>query len=241
MSGHSQFANIKHRKGLQDSKKAKIFIKIGKEIMVAVKNGGADINSNSNLRAAIEKAKANNMPKDNYIKIIKKASTKEDMSKFLEIKYEAYGPCGIAYIIECLTDNINRTAANIRSYFNRYKCSLGQANSVLFLFERKGQLGFMNDTFNEDEIFEWVVENDCENLDVNQNNFLITCDSKKFKNMQRFLLEKNISNFFISEIKWIPKETIKINKNDFIKNETLIQILQNDDDIQNVFTNLFYD
>lgn len=239
MSGHSKFANIKHRKGAQDANRSKMFVKIAKEITVAVKKGGGpDPNSNSALRSILVKAKANNMPKDSYMKAIKKAAGAGDESNFTEISYEGFGPGGVAYIVDCLTDNHVRTAAKIRSYFKKCNGSLGQTNSVSYLFEKKGLIGFTSDSLTEDEVFEWVMENDGENLDVNDDEFLITCSVDNFEKMQKFIESKNIDSVFVSEVKWIAKDIVNPVGKDLDDNQELIDRLEDDEDVENFYHNL---
>ncbi len=239
MSGHSQFANIKHRKDAQDAKKAKVFVKISKEITIAVKKFGPDLNSNSTLRTVIEKAKLNNMSKSTYLKIIQRAVGLGNSKNYNNVMYEGYGPNGVAFIINCLTDNQNRTTANIRSYFNKVEGSLGQNNSVNYLFEQKGLIGFNDDFLTEEKVLNWVVENECDDLKCSNNNFLITTNLQKFEEMKKFLFKQNIKNFDVCEIIWIP--IVKITNNSNLISEKinqLIDLLNNDEDVENFYHNL---
>ncbi len=239
MAGHSKFANIKHRKDAQDIKRSKLFVKISKEILVAIKRGGTDIETNSSLRNVIDKAKTYNMPKDNYLKIIKKASTlSQDLKNYETIFYEGYGPGDVAFIVECLTDNRNRSSSNIKSYFNKFNGNLGQTNSVLYMFEQKGFIGFESYKFNEETIFDWALEINAENLESDKHNFLIITSMKNFDKTKKFFNNKGIKEFNVLELKWIPNQTIIIKNNEVIeKVKKFINILENDDDVQNVYHN----
>ena len=154
MAGHSQFKNIMHRKGAQDAKRAKIFTRIGREIAVAVKMGAADADSNPRLRASISAAKAANMPNERIDRAIKSASGPDNTDDYAEIRYEGYGPGGIAIIVEAMTDNRNRTAGEVRSYFNKSGGSLGETNSVSFLFQRVGEIQVGKDDTDFDSVFD---------------------------------------------------------------------------------------
>ena len=242
MAGHSQFANIKHRKDVQDSKRAKIFIKISKEINVAVKKGGPNIESNPSLRLVLEKARANNMPKDNYEKVIKKAAGETTTDNYEEVRYEGYGPNGVAVIVECLTDNRNRTAANVRSYFTKKGGSLGQTNSVAYLFECKGIIAFSNDQLCEDEVLEWLLETKAEDLQVENNNFIIITAPDKLMQVKKFLTEvKKINDFDVVEITMNPTQFVEVDSSTKEKVEGLINLLEEDDDVQQVYHNAQWD
>lgn len=154
MSGHSKWKNIMHKKEKTDSQRAKVFTKIGREIILAVKEGGPDPASNSKLKDLIAKAKDNNVPNDNIDRVIKKASGAENSDNFEEITYEGYGPCGIAVIVECLTDNRNRTAGNLRHYFDKNGGNLGQNGSVGWMFTKKGVIVIDKEEYDEDRLME---------------------------------------------------------------------------------------
>ena len=180
MAGHSKFKNIMHRKGAQDKKRAKTFSRLGREISVSVKKGGMDPESNIRLRSAISAAKALNMPKDNIDRAIKKGEGNDPDSNYEEIRYEGYGPSGIAIIIEAMTNNKNRTAAEIRSTFGKYGGSLGETGSVSYNFKRLGSILLDKKLVQEEELFEFVVDNGSEDLDVNEDEYIIYCDQNRF-------------------------------------------------------------
>ena len=165
MAGHSKFKNIMHRKGAQDKKRAKVFSRLGREISVSVKTGGIDPESNVRLRSAISSAKALNMPKENIERAIKKGEGNDPDSNYEEVRYEGYGPDGIAIIVEAMTNNKNRTAAEIRSIFSKSGGNLGESGSVSFNFKRLGLINLDKKITSENEIFEFVVENGSEDLE----------------------------------------------------------------------------
>ena len=176
MAGHSKFKNIMHRKGAQDKKRAKTFSRLGREISVSAKAGGSDPETNIRLRSAITSAKALNMPKDNIERAIKKGDGNDPDSNFEEVMYEGYGPAGIAIIDEAMTNNKNRTAAEIRSIFSKSGGNLGETGSVSFGFKRLGSISLEKKLAKEEELFEFVVENGSEDLEINNDEFIIYCD-----------------------------------------------------------------
>jgi YebC/PmpR family DNA-binding regulatory protein len=176
MAGHSKFKNIMYRKGAQDKKRAKIFSRLGKEIAVAVKISGSDPNSNIRLRSAISNAKTLNMPKDNIDRAIKKGEGNDSDSNYEEIRYEGYGPSGVAIIVEAMTNNKNRTAAEIRSTFNKFGGSLGENGSVSHGFKRFGEISLDKKLAQENEIFEFAVNNESKDLEVSEDAYLIYCN-----------------------------------------------------------------
>lgn len=236
MSGHSKWATIKRKKGEIDAKRGKIFTKIGRELMVAVKEGGPDPDSNSKLRDVIAKAKANNMPNDNIQRSIKKASGEGNTKEYFEMVYEGYGPCGIAVMVETLTDNKNRTAGDLRHYFDKNGGNLGQNGCVGFMFDRKGIIviekadGIDEDTLMMDALDagadDFNVEDDCYEIMTTPDNFSTTRDA----------LDKKGYTFVQAEINYIPQTTTAIdNEEDEKKMERLIDMLEENDDVQNVY------
>jgi len=175
MAGHSKFKNIMHRKGAQDKKRAKTFSRLGKEIAVAVKTGGADPESNIRLRSAINTAKNLNMPKDNIERAVKKGEGNDPDSNYEEVRYEGYGPEGTAIIVEAMTNNKNRTAAEIRSIFSKSGGNLGESGSVSFGFKRLGAISIEKNLATEEEIFDFSVENGSEDLEVNEEDYVVYC------------------------------------------------------------------
>lgn len=236
MSGHSQFKNIMYRKGAQDIKRGKVFSKITREIMVAVKEGGADPEGNTRLRSALINARLENMPKDNIERAIKKAQGANDEANFYSVRYEGYGPGGVAVIVEGLTDNKNRTAPAVRSLFTKFGGSLGETNSVSFQFDHVGYIAFAKEDISEDTIYEAAI--DAEALDVisSDDSFEIISTIENF-----IQVRDKLTNIFgdpmEAKIMWRPKNTTLINTNTAITLLKLVEALEDDDDVQAVFTN----
>lgn len=241
MSGHSQFANIKHRKDAQDNKRGKIFQKISKEIYIAVKLHGPNVENNPKLRTILEKARSLNMPKDNITRAIKKASSQGENTNYEEIIYEGYGPSSIAMIIHCLTDNKNRTASNIRSYFNKCHAKLGTSNSVQYLFEKAGVVEFSSKK-SVDDILELILDFDIKELKKNEDIIHLEVNMKDFVSVTAALENVGIENFITNEVRNIPLDYIfpdDITSDDDLNlYQKLIDLLDNDDDVQLIETNL---
>ena len=236
MAGHSKFKNIMHRKGAQDKKRAKVFSRLGREISVAVKIGGIDPESNIRLRSAIGAAKALNMPKDNIVRAIKKGETNDPDSNYQEIRYEGYGPDGVAIIIEAMTNNKNRTAAEIRSIFNKHGGNLGESGSVIFGFNRIGAITLSKNLGEESEIFEFIVENGSEDIEVNEDEYIIYCN----QNELHILNEKIIKKFgesSSSHLTWKSENNINVDKDSADKLFKLLNTLEENEDVQNVSSN----
>ncbi len=235
MAGHSQFANIKHRKDAQDNKRAKKFIKIIKEIKVAVQKGGTDLTQNATLRNVIAKAKALNMPKDKYLNAINKND--KDVNNYEYIIYESYLWEGSSIIISCLTDNKNRTAANIKNYLNKMNFKLAHSNSVLFLYNFQGVIRFESSDYSEDDILELLLEHNINDLNKQDARFIIYCNPKNILEIVNILKENNINNIKSMDPEYIPFETIKISNENIEKSKKLIETLSNDDDVENYYYN----
>ena len=238
MSGHSKWANIKHKKEKTDAQRAKVFTKIGKEISIAVKEGGPDPVSNSKLRDLIQKAKSNNVPNDNIDRIIKKAqgSTSET---YEEIVYEGYGPAGIAVIVETTTDNRNRTAGNVRSYFSKYHGNLGQTGSVGYLFEDKGVIVISNEDgdIDEDKLMETALEAGAEDFVADEEIFEIYTVPEDLYAINE-ALEAAGYTIASAEKSKIPSNYVTLESEDDIKfMNLLIEHLEDDDDVMNVYHN----
>ena len=236
MSGHSQFKNIMYRKGAQDSKRAKVFSKISREITVAVKEGGANPESNSRLRSALLSARSENMPKDNIERAIKKAQGGEDDTDFQFVRYEGYGPGGVAIIVEGLTDNKKRTAPEVRSAFTKYNGNLGEENSVSFQFDHVGYVLYKRDTASEDEIFEAAIDCGAEDIQSSDEIHEIICSIEQLSAV-RDGLSKKFGDPIEARITWKPKNTVPINASTAETLEKLIDLLEDNDDIQLVVTN----
>lgn len=236
MSGHSQFKNIMYRKGAQDSKRAKVFSKISREITVAVKEGGPNPESNSRLRSALISARSENMPKDNVERAIKKASGSDADTDFQAVRYEGYGPGGVAIIVEGLTDNKKRTVPEVRSAFSKYNGSLGEENSVSFQFDHVGCIIFNKDVVSEDEIFEAALECGAEDIQSFDEVYEVTCAIENLASV-RDGLSKKFGDPLEARITWKPKTTVPINRETAATLEKLIDLLEDNDDVQHVVTN----
>ena len=238
MSGHSKWNNIKRKKEKTDGQRAKIFTKIGREIAVAVKEGGSpDPASNSKLKDAIAKAKANNVPNDNIDRIIKKAAGEGNADNYEALQYEGYGPCGIAVIVETLTDNRNRTAGDLRHYFDKYGGNLGQTGCVGFMFKKKGVLAIEAEGLDEDKVMEDALEAGASDFAADEDVFEITTEPDDFSGVRDDLEAKGYT-FVSAEIEQVPDVYSAIEDPDMaLKMEKLLDVLEDDDDVQNVWHN----
>ena len=242
MSGHSRWSNIKNKKAASDAKKGKIFTKLAKEIMVSAKLGGSDIGSNPRLRAAVEKARVYNLPKDNIEKAIKKGAGELEGVDYEEITYEAFGSHGIAYIIEVMTDKKTRTVPELKNIFSKYGGSLGETGSVGYLFDHLGIFIVNAQNIKEDEIIELVIEIGAEDFEIDsENEFVIKCKKEKYHSVSEALnniSEKRGWKILHSELRYEPKTHIDLEAESVKLNLLLIEALENHDDVQNVYNNL---
>lgn len=237
MAGHSQFANIKHRKGAQDAKRAKLFTKLLREITVAAKTGNIDPNFNSRLRNAIIDARSNNLPKDRIEAAIKKVESGLDGDNFDEIRYEGYGPNGIAIIVEALTDNRNRTAGEVRSIFTKAGGSLGETGSVGFMFDRIGLIQFESKIASEDEIFEQAIEIGASEVESDDQLHTIITHPEDFATIRDALIAK-YNDPVSAKLHWQSKDQTEIkNLEQAQKLLKLIENLEDLDDVQSVTGN----
>lgn len=239
MSGHSKWSTIKRKKEKTDGARAKIFTKIGRELAVAVREGGgADPTSNSKLRECIAKAKANNVPNDNIERIIKKAAGSTDSSSYESITYEGYGPCGIAVIVETLTDNRNRTAGDIRHYFDKYGGNLGTQGCVSFMFTQKGLIVIEKEDNDEDKLMEDALEAGAADFSSESDDvYEIYTEPEDFGTVMEEL-EKKGYEFVSADVSMIPSTYTKIEDQEAAeKMLKLLDILDDNDDVQNVWTN----
>jgi len=237
MSGHSKWHNIQNKKGKTDAKRGKIFTKIGKEIAVSVKNGGANPDTNAKLRDVIAKAKAENMPNDNIQRAIKKASGELGSVDYEEIVYEGYGPSGIAVIVECLTDNKNRTAGNVRHAFSKHGGNMGASGCVGFMFQKKGQIVIeKTDELDEDELMMMALDAGAEDFAAEDEVYVITTATEEFSNV-REALEAEGLEFLEAEIKGVPDTYTEIDEETSVKFQKMLDQLEDDDDVQNVYHN----
>ncbi len=235
MAGHSQFKNIMHRKGAQDAKRARMFAKIAREIIVSARMG-ADPSANPRLRAAIAAARAANMPKDNVDRAIKKALGGEDTANYEEVRYEGYGPAGTALIVETLTDNRNRTAPEIRSAFTKAGGNMGESGSVAFMFDRLGLIRLPKSVGSFDEVFEKAVEAGAENLEEDSDGFDVLTSVDDFATV-RDALSQSYPDVGESKLVWRPQNTIAVDEESAQKIFKLIDTLEDNDDVQNVYCN----
>ncbi len=237
MAGHNKWSTIKNKKGKEDAKRGKIFTKLARMIIVAVKEGGPDPEYNASLKTAIEKAKAENMPNDNIERALKKAAGDSESDNFEEVIYEGYGPEGTAVMVSCLTDNRNRTASEVRHAFDKYGGNLGQTGSVSYMFERKGLLVMDGESIDEEEMMMEALEAGAEDFTSEDGIFEIITSTEDFSIVRDNLLE-NGREFIKAELYYIPSNYNDINSDDNIKNmEKLIDILDDNDDVQDVYHN----
>ena len=240
MSGHSKFANIKHKKEKNDAAKGKIFTIIGREIAVAVQEGGADPANNSRLRDVIAKAKANNMPNDTIDRGIKKAAGDANSVNYEYVSYEGYGPGGIAIIVDALTDNKNRTAANVRSAFTKGSGSIGTPGCVSYSFDKKGQIIIDKEEceMDADDLMMIALDAGAEDFSEEDDSFEIITDPDEFSTVREALEKEGIA-MASAEVTMIPQNYVALTDETMLKNlQRTLDLLDEDDDVQNVYTNL---
>ena len=236
MAGHSHWAGIKHKKGKADKQRSKIFSKLSREITVAAKLGDKNPDMNSRLRSAIQSARSANMPKENISRAIDKSEVSTG-SNFENIRYEGFGPFNIAVIVETLTDNKNRSASNLRTIFQKNGGNLGTQGSATHYFQQTGIIKIEKNYEDEDKIYEYVIDSGADDFIKSDDYYEIRCDKNKIYKVKK-KLEENIDNFVSTEIEWMPVSKIDIDKNkkeDVIK---FLEALEDDEDVQNIFTNL---
>lgn len=236
MSGHSKWANIKNKKGKADAARGSVFTKLGRELAVAVKSGGADPNSNSRLRDAIAKAKANNMPNDTIMRSIKKASGELNAVNYEEMQYEGYAPGGVAVIVEALTDNKNRTAGDVRHAFDKCGGSLGATGCVGYLFNKKGLIVVDKGAFSEDDIMMLVLEGGGDDVVDVGDAYEVYTMPQDMSSVKEFL-EKSGATVITAEVGYFPDNYITPAEKDIPAIEKLIDMLEENDDVQNVYHN----
>ncbi len=238
MSGHSKFANIKHKKAKNDAQKGKIFTKIGREIAVAVKNGGADPSLNNKLKDIIAKAKSNNMPNDTIARSIKRAAGDGDGIHYEYITYEGYGPNGIAVIVETLTDNKNRTAANVRAAFSKGNGNMGTTGCVSFMFDKIGEILIEKDAVNmdEDDLMMLAIEAGADDFIVEDEGYFITTSPENFADVYSALEDAKLM-MTQAEISMMPQTYAMISEDNMKAFNKMMDLLENDDDVQEVYHN----
>ncbi len=235
MAGHSKWANIQHRKGRQDAVRAKMFSKFSKEITVAAKMGDPDPDKNPRLRLAVKEAKAVSMPKDNIDRAIKK-SIAGDSENYEEIRYEGYGPNGVAIIVEAMTDNRNRTASNVRSTFTKRGGNLGETGSVSFMFDRKGQIVYDPDVGDADKVMEAAIEAGAEDVESSEEEHVIWCAVEDLNDVST-ALEATLGESDSTKLVWKPRTTTELDLEAAQSLMKLIEALEDDDDVQSVTGN----
>ena len=237
MSGHSKWASIRHKKGAADAKRGKLFTKLIKEITISARIGGGDEDSNPRLRTAILKAKDANMPKDNIERAVKKGTGDLEGVDYIEISYEAYGPGGVAILINALTDNKNRTAADIRNILSKGNGNLGETGCVSYLFKRKGIIAYDEETHSEDEIFDAALEAGAEDVFNQDGTIEVTTEPEDFEKVFETLRDAGFTHR-MAEVTMIPESTISLDTETTKKALRLIESLDDHDDVQSVSTNL---
>ncbi|NOW87796.1 YebC/PmpR family DNA-binding regulatory protein [Clostridium beijerinckii] len=236
MSGHSKWHNIQAKKGKTDAKRGKIFTKIGKEIVMAVKNGGANQDINAKLRDVVAKAKAANMPNDTISKAIKKASGELSSVNYENIVYEGYGPSGVAVIVETLTDNKNRSAGNVRSAFTKGGGNMGTSGCVSFMFQEKGEIVIEKEDKDEDELMMIALDAGAEDFSSEDEVFVVTTAPEEFGTVREALEAQGIE-FLEASVKMIPDTYTAIDEADAKKFQKMLDLLDDDDDVQEVYHN----
>ncbi len=235
MAGHSKWKNIQHRKGAQDLKKGKIFTKIGKEITVSVRISGDDAGTNSRLRLALGKARDSNMPKDNVERAVLKGMGALDGVVFSEKVYEGYGAGGVAFVIECLTDNVNRTVGEVRVAFNRCGGNMGTEGSVGWMFHKKGQILIRKENIGDfDRLYEVAIENDAEDVRDEEDGVEIICAVENFQKLREKIEGLGLKPDF-AEATRVAETMVKVENGELI--QKLIGLLEDNDDVQNVYHN----
>ncbi len=238
MSGHSKWSTIKRKKEKTDNARAKVFTKIGREIAIAVREGGPDPASNSKLKDVIAKAKANNVPNDNIERIIKKASGEGNSAHYEEIVYEGYGPSGIAVIVETLTDNRNRTAGEMRHYFDKNKGNMGQSGCVSFLFTRYGEIVIDAEDMDEDKLMEDALEAGAVDFINDEDVYIIRTEPNDLGGVRDDLSAKGYK-FVSAEVEYVPSTTVKLTDEEDLKMMgRLLEMMEDNDDVQGVWHNL---
>jgi YebC/PmpR family DNA-binding regulatory protein len=235
MAGHSQFKNIMHRKGAADARRSKLFSKLAKEITVAAKMGAPDPGMNARLRLAILNARAENMPKDNIERAIKKASG-GDAENYAEVRYEGYGPGGVAMIVEALTDNRNRTASAVRSAFSKYGGAMGESGSVAFMFDRVGQITYPAKAGSPDQMIEAAIDAGADDVESDEEEHVVTVAFASLGEVAKNLEEKFGEADTVKAV-WLPQNTTAVDEERAGALVKLVAALEDDDDVQAVYSN----
>ncbi|MFT8318375.1 MAG: YebC/PmpR family DNA-binding transcriptional regulator [Sporolactobacillus sp.] len=238
MSGHSKWNNIQHKKNAMDAIRGKIFMTLSKDIYLEARRGGGDPDMNSGLRHAIEKAKAANMPNDNISRAIKKATGNLDGVTYSEITYEGYGPGGVAVMVDVLTDNRNRSASEIRHAFSKSGGNLGESGSVAFLFDKEGSIEIeKKDNLDEDQVMMDAIDAGADDLRTEDDRFIISTSPESFETVKKALEDKGYE-IDRAEVAMVPKTRTALAGEELEKMETLMDVLENNDDVQDIYSNL---
>ena len=237
MSGHSKWATIHRKKGLIDAQRGKIFQKLTKEIMVAAKGGSPDPSQNAALRMAVDKAKAQNMPKDNIQKAIEKATGGADGANYESIRYEGYGHGGVAFMVDCLTDNRNRTASQVRSTFTKAGGNLGTDGSVSYMFERRGSIVIPGE-YDEETMMMTALDAGAEDFERVDDTYVITTDQSSFTAVRDALETADVKEFLQCELTYVPNMEVELDEEGAEKVMNLVDNLEDLDDVQDVYCNL---
>jgi YebC/PmpR family DNA-binding regulatory protein len=236
MSGHSKWSSIKHKKGAADAKRGKIFSKLIKELTVAARLGGGDPDGNPRLRTAIQAAKAENMPKDNIGRAIKKGTGEIEGTSYEEVNYEAYGPGGVAILIDCLTDNRNRAVADIKHIFDRHGGNLGEPGCVAWMFEKKGLIVIEKGTIDEEMLLELALEAGAEDVKEEETEFEVITATVDFEAVKKAFDDEGLT-YSVAEVGMIPKNTVKLEGKKAELMLHLMEALEDNDDIAHVYAN----
>ena len=236
MSGHSKWASIRHKKGAVDAKRGKIFTKLIKELTVAARLGGGDANGNPRLRAAIQAAKAENMPKDNIERAIKKGTGELEGTSYEETNYEGYGPGGVALLVDCLTDNKNRTVADLKHIFDRHGGSLGEPGCVAWNFSQKGVIVFDRDEVDEEKLLDLALEAGAEDVKEGASQFEVIIEPSDFEAVRKAFEDAGLV-YSLAEISMIPQSTVRIEGKKAEQMLNLMEALEDHEDISHVYAN----
>jgi YebC/PmpR family DNA-binding regulatory protein len=236
MSGHSKWATTKRKKAIIDGKKGKVFTKITREIIVAARTGGGDVNSNSKLRMAVDKAKASNMPAENWQRAIKKGTGDLEGVSYEQLTYEGYGPAGVAVVVDVLTDNKNRSASEVRSIFTKNSGNMGEPGSVAWMFKRKGLIVIPKGKLAEDQVMEWALDAGAEDMTAGEETFDVVSAAEEFDKVKAALEGKGVKAVS-AEVTFIPANYVKLEGEDASRMLRLMDALEDNDDVQNVYAN----
>lgn len=237
MAGHSKWANIKHKKGAQDAKRSKVFQKLTQDILIAIKQGGNNIDTNNMLRVAIDKAKENNLPSENIKRLLSKKDSKEDLMK--EVYYEGYDANGAAILVKCFTDNLNRAGAQVKSVFNKSSGKIGTPGSVSYMFDQIGIIVLDSAIYDMENIIELLIEEDIIDILQEEDNIIIKINPSSFINVKKILIDNKIDNFIFDQIEMEPNIVKNLSDEQKEKLNSLISKFESLEDVVEVYTNSY--